>query len=390
MRVILEKNIELAYFKTTMLFKLLLHFLQMLHRHRSFGVSLELTRILRGQILGEQLLKAHWLNKFDYRNPLRIQNMHVKELVLNQSTKEEYNFSPSIKKTGDIFEVYWRKSNHAVPLQSAASQSELNQKYDLEKNFEIIAYGTFRFDEDTPKIKILNQKTLEIRNVYKVSPSTRRREKLRGVFYFTDPRLHSIKSKFITSVVQYKKNSSDKSGLYTGMAIINRITGSAVLINSSDNSSIQKNWVVAEEQTDILIMLKSTYPFIIKHIEINSGQCTRNEVIPNSQNVTSNLNGGSPFVLVDNFYMRVARIKFSIRNIGRARLSVLVKHDLNFREISRSRAFVLRETSIEICHGLDYDGSNFYFSWSQNERKMYVGFCTKKNLMDWFESNLWK
>ena len=88
--------------------------------------------------------------------------------------------------------------------------------------------------------------------------------------------------------------------------------------------------------------------------------------------------------------MRVARIKFSIRNIGRARLSVLVKHDLNFREISRSRAFVFRETSIEICNGLDYDGSNFYFSWGENDRKMYVGSCAKKDLIDWFESNLWK
>ena len=390
MRVTLEKNTELAYFKTVMLFKSLLHFLQMLYAHRSFGVSLELTRILRAQILGEQLLKAHWLGKFDYRSPLRIQNMHVKELVSNHSTKEEYNYNPSIKKSDDIFEVYWRKSNYAVPLQSAASQFELNQKYDSEKNFEKIVYGTFRFDKYTSKIKIFNQKTLEILNVYKVSPSTSRREILKGVFHFSDPRLHSIKSKFITSVVHYKKKSSDNSGLYIGMAIINRITSSALLINSGDDSLIQKNWVVAEEQTDSLIMLKSTYPFILKQIEIDSGQCKINETISHSQNVASNLNGGSPFVLVDDFYMRVARIKFSIRNIGRARLSVLVKHDLNFREISRSRAFVFRETSIEICNGLDYDGSDFYFSWGENDRKMYVGSCAKKDVLDWFESNLWK
>ena len=390
MKALFEKEIESAHSKITLFFRSLLHFLLMLHTHHSFEASLKLSRILRALIRGERLLKTHWLGKFDYINPLKIKNMRIKELVTSHSTKEEYNYNPSVKKSDDIFEVYWRISNYAIPLQSTSSLGESNQKYDSEENFEKIAYGTFRFEKDTSKIKILNQKTLEIRNVYKFSSLTRRKEKLKGNFYFTDPRLHSIKSKVLTCVVHYKKNSSDYDGLYIGMAIVNRIKNSAVLINHIDNSSIQKNWVVAEEQNDNLIMLKSTHPLVLEHIEIDSGQCKRNETIPNSQNIAFNLNGGSPFVLVDDFYMRVARLKFSIRDIGRARLNVLVKHDLNFREISRSRAFVFRETSIECCHGLDYDGDNFYFSWGENDRKMYFGSCTKKDLIDWFESNLWK
>jgi hypothetical protein len=362
----------------------------MLVLYHSFAISLELTRVLRAHIFGGKSLKEHWLCKFDYRTPLRIEKMHIKELVLNRSTKAEFNYNPSIKRSNNIFEVYWRKSSYALPLESSSNQLDLSRNYDSGNEFEKIMYGTFRFNEDTSKIKIRNQKTLEIINVHKVNGSTGRREKLKGVFYFSDPRLHSSKSKFITSFVEYTNKSSDNSGLFTGMAVINRITRSAVLINSSDNSLIEKNWIVAEEQTNDLIMLKSTYPFILKYIEINSGQCIRNKTVPNRQKIMSNLNGGSPFVLVDNYYMRVARIKFSIPNIGRARLSVLVKHDLNFREISRSRAFVFRETSVEICNGLDYDGSNFYFSWGENDRKMYFGYCAKKDLIDWYENNLWK
>jgi hypothetical protein len=390
MKANLNGYVESVYFKYSMLVKSLCHFLRMLFLYHSFAISMELTRVLRAHILSEKSLKEHWLCKYDYRTPLRIEKMHIKELVLNRYTTGEFNYNPSIKRSNNIFEVYWRKSSYAVPLQSSSNKFDLSRNYDSGNEFEKIMYGTFRFNEDTSKIKIRNQKTLEIKNVHKVNGSTGRREKLKEVFYFSDPRLHSSKSKFITSVVQYTHKSSDNNGLFTGMALINRITRSAVLINSSDNSLIEKNWIVAKEQANDLIMLKSTNPFILKYIEVNSGQCVRHKTFTNRRKIMSNLNGGSPFVLVDNYYMRVARIKFSISNLGRARLSVLVKHDLNFREISRSRAFVFRETSIEICNGLDYDGSNFYFSWGENDRKMYFGHCAKEDLIDWYEDNLWK
>jgi hypothetical protein len=101
------------------------------------------------------------------------------------------------------------------------------------------------------------------------------------------------------------------------------------------------------------------------------------------------LNGGSGFVLVDNlYYLRVARIQFSLAKLGRTRVSVIVKHDLNFTEISRSKPFIFQSLGVEICNGFAYSHDTFYFSWGQDDRSMYVGYCRKRDLLNWYNKNL--
>jgi hypothetical protein len=43
---------------------------------------------------------------------------------------------------------------------------------------------------------------------------------------------------------------------------------------------------------------------------------------------------------------------------------------------------------IDICNGLDFDGQFFYFSWSENDRKIFFGFCRKYDLLEWYEKNI--
>jgi hypothetical protein len=62
-------------------------------------------------------------------------------------------------------------------------------------------------------------------------------------------------------------------------------------------------------------------------------------------------------------------------------------HNLKLEEIHRSKPFVFREVGIEICNGLEFKDGVFYFAWSENEKKIFVGKCNKDELLTWFYKN---
>ena len=62
-------------------------------------------------------------------------------------------------------------------------------------------------------------------------------------------------------------------------------------------------------------------------------------------------------------------------------------HDLNFREIARTRPFVFKKYAYEICNGLVLRDNIFYFSWGENDEKMYYGKINKEDLITWISQN---
>ena len=364
------------------------HFLKILILSKSISNSITLTQVLRGHLRGEDLLKQHWNYKHSYKNPLKIDNLHIQEIRMKSNKDGRYNYNPTIKKSKNYFEVYWRNSSYASPLQSSQYTDQPAHSIIPNVISDKVMFGQFKFDMNLPTVFIKNKKYLKITSFEGLDLQSRKLYKLKKSYNFSDPRHHSINSKFITAVVSSGEIEFRNTKSFVRMAIINRRNGEAILLGSSSNSKIEKNWIVAKEQKRDLIMLKSTQPFSLAKIKIATG---KESVIKSNRNKwlsTANLNGGSPFVFVENCYFRIARMKFSIREIGRARLSVIVKHDLKFKEVSRSKAFVFKNTAIECCNGLDFDGQFFYFSWGENDKKMFFGFCRKNDLLEWYEKNI--
>ena len=52
------------------------------------------------------------------------------------------------------------------------------------------------------------------------------------------------------------------------------------------------------------------------------------------------------------------------------------------------KPFVFNKLGVEICNGLMIKDDLVYFSWGEDDLEMYVGRCSKAELMDWFNENL--
>jgi hypothetical protein len=204
---------------------------------------------------------------------------------------------------------------------------------------------------------------------------------------FLDPRAHQSDDSIITCNAYFGDFLFKSSNSYIGMAIVDLNLKTALLISSVYNKEFEKNWVVAKTSDKEIKMLRSTHPLIFLDINRSNGLGTLDTSVKSSSSI--NLNGGSGFCLVENkFYLRVARSQFKIRGVGGARLNYLVMHNLDLEEINRSKPFVFREVGVEICNGLDFKDGVFYFAWSENEKKIFVGKCNKDDLLTWFYQNI--
>jgi hypothetical protein len=102
-----------------------------------------------------------------------------------------------------------------------------------------------------------------------------------------------------------------------------------------------------------------------------------------------NLSGGSQFVRIPSGqFLRVARARFPVEGKGLVHFSYLLLHDENLHPIKISRPFIFRKIGFEICNGLllTNDGSVF-FSWGEDDRKLYVMSAKLSDVLSWLESN---
>jgi len=159
-----------------------------------------------------------------------------------------------------------------------------------------------------------------------------------------------------------------------------------VLLNIPDLRVHEKNWVLVAVAAERVTFLRQSEPPHLIVVDRRSGQMITQRIgKPTGKRF---LHGGSSFVLVDgSFYLRVARHRISLRGVRKLHISHIVKHDLDFNEIYRSQPFVFRNYGFEICNGLDYDGSHFYFSWGENDTKMFAASIEKENLLNWLAAH---
>jgi hypothetical protein len=174
------------------------------------------------------------------------------------------------------------------------------------------------------------------------------------------------------------------------MIVIDLATNGGIIVPGSDPSKWEKNWVVIQELENSLLFLNQSKPAIINKVHTKTGVSERLEIQEDkSRQYFANLNGGSPFVRIDSkHFLRVARLTFPIYPIGVTRISVLVLHDLDFKEVARSKPFIFNKLGVEVCNGLLVKDGVVYFSWGEDDLEMYVGWCTKEELMHWFNENL--
>jgi hypothetical protein len=332
-------------------------------------------------ILGEKRLINFWSKKNNLKNPLLLNIVKTSELALDLYPLK-YSHAPSIQIKDQIIKVFYRISNYSV---STGIEAKKYLPIKLSE-FESLASCVITTDLNLPVISPIDQKLISIDTVFMFNDDSKELEVIHEKVMFLDPRAHQSDDSIITCSAYFGNFLSKSSDSYIGMAIIDLNLKTALLISSVYNKEFEKNWIVAKTTDKEIKMLRSTHPLIFLDINRSNGKGTLDTSIKSSN--STHLNGGSAFCLVENnFYLRVARSHFKIRGIGSARLNYLVMHNLKLEEIHRSKPFAFREVGIEICNGLEFKDGVFYFAWSENEKKIFVGKCNKDELLTWFYKN---
>ncbi len=375
------RKLKAYYFGPNKYFKYVLSIIYVLfHTYKIVLNRVSLTRE-KQFILGEKRLNRFWSKKNNLKNPLSLNILKTSELVLDLHPLK-YSHAPSIQVKDQVIKVFYRISNYSV---STGIEAKKYLPIKLSE-FESLASCVITTDLNLPIIKPIDQKLIRIDTVFMFNNDSKKLEVIQESVMFLDPRAHQSDDSIITCSAYFGDFLSKSSNSYIGMAIIDLNMKTALLISSVYNKEFEKNWIVAKTNDKELKMLRSTHPLIFLDINRASGLGTLDTSVKSSSSI--DLNGGSAFCLVEgNFYMRVARSHFKIRGIGSARLNYLVMHNQNLEEINRSKPFVFREVGIEICNGLEFKDGVFYFAWSENEKKIFVGKCDKDDLLTWFYKN---
>jgi len=335
---------------------------------------------------GERQLNSLYKNGYNHRNPLRLDIIRAQKIQTSK-LPEYYHYNPTLQLQDGIIRVYWRVSDYTF-LNFQDEMGRWNGK-NLEQleNFERIATGVLDTAVESDFV-IISQEIVLPQIVAINGDDVAKAIGWEGAkIYVEDPRAHEGSGRYLTACARFGKVGKN----FYRMIVIDLAKNQGVIIPSSDSSKTEKNWVVICEVEDSLLFLNQSKPIIIEKVDIKTGFSERLEIEEDSsQSNSRNLNGGSSFVRFDSkHFLRVARLQFPIYpNGGLCRISVLVLHDLEFKEIARSKPFIFNKLGVEICNGILVKDDFVYFSWGLDDIEMYVGKCTKVELMVWLNKNL--
>lgn len=339
-----------------------------------------------------QLLKL-WQGNNSVYNPLRLDIIEITELIPVILTNYNH-FNPTIRINGKALQVMWRVSDYRMPMDYDVNGNPRighTERFEGDIDFERIITSTlpipFQKHQDTPQ----NQQELQVGFVSKLPKCLEELQLTNNEIFVEDPRLHPEGVSVVTAIARFGNfRPSNNLPNPTRMIIINTDSNVSTIVHSGTDKLIEKNWVVIKHLGSEILMLKHSHPQEIVSVETTTGLAksfTASDLIADRTQPV--LNGGSAFLLIDNaYYMRVARIQIPLAKLGRTRISVIVMHDLSFREISRSKPFIFRTLGVEVCNGFAYNQSRFFFSWGQDDKCMYVASCGKDDLLDWYHKNL--
>ena len=334
---------------------------------------------------GESQLNLLYKNGNSHRNPLRL-NIIATQKIRPSVLPDYYHYNPTLQLEDGIIRVFWRVTTFSYV--DWFDDLGIYRPNNLEglQNFEQIAtgllssamesdFGIVSHQNMLPEIEIINKDEVAKAIGWEGAK-----------VYVEDPRAHEGTSRYITAIARFGKIEKN----LCRMLLIDLATFTGIIIPALDPSKTEKNWVVIQELDDSLFFLAQSKPLIIEKVNIKTGVSERVTIQENESQLSSkNLNGGSPFVKIDSkHFIRVARLQFGIYGVGTCRISVLVLHDLEFKEVARSKPFIFNKLGVEICNGLMVKDDLVFFSWGEDDIEMYVGRCSAADLMRWFNENL--
>jgi hypothetical protein len=335
--------------------------------------------------IGEGDLNALFGTANSHRNPLKLDIISIREI--RPSVLPAYlHYNPTLQVQDEIIRIFWRVSDFTFEnFQDEIGKFHTRKLEELE-NFERIATAVLETAGDADFGRISHERVLPEITIINREQSANEIGREPIELFIEDPRAHEGTGRYLTAHARFGRVGKN----FYRMIVIDLATNSGIIVSGADPAKTEKNWVVIQELEDSLVFLNQSKPLKVDRVKLNTGISESLTIDENEdQSKHLNLNGGTPFVRLDSkHFIRVARLMFPIFPLGGCRISVLVLHDLDFKEVARSKPFIFNKLGVEICNGLVIKDDLVYFSWGQDDTRMYVGKCSRVELMLWFNQNL--
>ena len=330
-----------------------------------------------------------------YKNfPLDLPVIPLREMYKLRTEIEPffYHYNPSILFKSNRLYICWRVSNYkGSPNVNWAKENVLSKSAFDPKTFRnAIALGEITDFDISAHSDIENQRLAN--ELVEFAPrleSITSNTDVRNVSTLIDPKfLGNDIDLILGNFESWTESSNGKYSVKQSMGVLNLKEKSQCVLIPYQESSGEKNWSYVESTEDSFKFLRSSSPHVVLSVQKSLPYTVVNVELESS--IKPFANGGSNFVLVDDsYFLRIARYRFSSKGRFNCHINIVIQHDLNLIEISRSKPFIFQVFGYEICNGFQLHGGEFVFSWGENDESMFLGSIEKRTFLHWLEQ-MWE
>jgi len=303
-----------------------------------------------------------------------------------------YHYNPSILFESKKLYLCWRVSNYkGSPKVNWARETAPNApRFEPRKFLNAIALGEIANFNISDHPGIENQRLAnQLAEFARRTESTPSKTEVQIVSTLIDPKfLDNNPGIILGNFESWIESPNGKYSVKQSMGILNfKEQGECTLIPFQESSG-EKNWCYIPSNKESFEILRSSSPQIVLSVQKSSPFAVMNvEVAPSDKRFA---NGGSNFVSVNDLYfLRVARYRFSSPGNYNCHITIIIKHDRNLVEVSRTKPFIFRIFGYEICNGFQYHDEEFFFSWGENDERMFLGSIEQDKFLAWLE-RMWE
>ena len=336
---------------------------------------------------GKAYLNDSWtpLNSIDIPLRLPLQNvnkiefpicMDPEELILNQ-------FNPCIIALENSIQISWRISDIFFHPATIRNGDPLSKPTGGACNG--IGIATIQRDD------LFNRAALSAPRIL-IEPTEFKRSALHKLqdthgrsLDFEDPRFILDHPELLLLHGRYTGGVPDRSLPRYDIVVFNLRSNEIKLLIPQYRHRTEKNWVPIYNNIENHVLLRSTKPFSLITVDKEDYHLTEQSW---GSADFGEIHNGSNFLLLDEeLYIRVVRITVNLEGLRGVRLNFIIMHDLDLKEIGRTKPFLFRAFGYEICNSITEFDDKIFFAWGENDAAGFIGFIDKKTLLSWIMEN---
>jgi len=198
---------------------------------------------------------------------------------------------------------------------------------------------------------------------------------------FEDPRYFSNdEERYLSLTAVYAASKEEGWSFYP--AIYN-LKSKKLFIFEEERFKNQKNWIIREIKDHQVILTTNFNPpsevsYNTKTSEVLYSESKSNEELK--------LNGGSNYITLGEYQVRVLRERVKVNKLGAIHLNYIALYKEG-ELVQLSNAFNFKEVGMEICNSLFYEKGMVKFAWTFNDLEVFQGEISGEALVEFVERN---